>query len=78
MTEEEMEGHMEGLFTLVSAEPAHRASGVNVLNKPTVTTPKRATGLQREGDRGWSSPFRNRAPHLSDVFVRQGRFSVLM
>lgn len=31
---------------MVSAEPAHRASGVRVLNKPTVTTPKRAMGVQ--------------------------------
>lgn len=32
---------MEEVFTLVSAEPAQRASGVTLLNKPTVTTAKR-------------------------------------
>lgn len=32
------------VFTLVSAEPAQRASGVSILNKPTVTTLKRPQG----------------------------------
>lgn len=32
------------VFTLVSAEPAQRASGVSILNKPTVTTLKRPLG----------------------------------
>lgn len=32
---------MEEVFTLVSAEPAQRALGVTLLNKPTVTTAKR-------------------------------------
>lgn len=41
MTDVEMERHMEEVFTLVSAEPAQRALGVTLLNKPTVTTAKR-------------------------------------
>lgn len=38
-----------GAFTLVSAESAQRASGVSILNKPTVTTPKRPWGCKWEG-----------------------------
>lgn len=57
---------------MVSAEPAHRASRVRVLNKPTVTTPKRATGVQEVQGVGESIPL------SSDVFVGEGRFSVMM
>lgn len=60
---------------MVSAEPAHRASRVRVLNKPTVTTPKRATGVQEVQEvQGVGESI----PLSSDVFVGEGRFSVMM
>lgn len=37
-----------------------------------------ATGVQREEGWGYALPSRNWAWHFSDVFVRKGRFSVLM
>lgn len=53
------------VFALVSAEPAQRASGVSLLNKPTVTTLKRPRGCsgwragRGGGGEGYGLPSRN-------------------
>lgn len=63
---------------MVSAEPAHRASGVRVLNKPTVTTPERATGVQEVQEVQGVQGVGESIPLSSDVFVGEGHFSVMM